>query len=204
MAEDWRLRIDVESEEHGERLGEQLGAVELERDVRDRLGRHIVVSRTGTRMFLYAETEQAAREAGRLVDSLAAEHGGKIESVLQRWDDAAGEWEPVGAAAPESQPATVEAEGEHEPYAEWEVRVSLPSRGDARALAHRLEQEGVPHVRRWSHVLVGTTDEETARAWQERLRTEAPEGSEITVEGTFASIERHNPFAYLSGPISGV
>ena len=201
MAEDWRLRIDVESEEHGERLREQLGAVELERDVRKRLGRHIVVSRDGARLFLYAETEQAAREAGRLVDSLAAEQGAAIESTLQKWDEPAGQWELAGAAigAPEPQD-----DDEHEPYAEWEVRVSLPSRGDARALAERLEREGVPHVRRWSHVLVGTADEETARAWQERLRSEAPDGSEIIVEGTFASIERHNPFAYLSGPISGV
>jgi hypothetical protein len=50
-------------------------------------------------------------------------------------------------------------------------------------------------VRRWKYLFVGAPDEDVARAWAEELRKEAPAGSEVTVEATFASVERNNPFA---------
>jgi hypothetical protein len=88
-------------------------------------------------------------------------------------------------------------------YAGWEVRVELPSRKDARALAERLRDEGVSTVHRWRYVLVGADDENAARELEERLRGEAPAGSKLSVEGTFASVEGHNPFAFFSGLSGG-
>ena len=78
----------------------------------------------------------------------------------------------------------------------------MPSLRGAFALAKRLDAEGVPHVRRWRYVFVGATDEDAANEWAERLRAEAPEGSEVSVETTFAAVERNNPFAVL-GRYSG-
>ena len=88
-----------------------------------------------------------------------------------------------------------DAETAAEGYASWEVRVDLPSHRDAKRLADRLERSGVKPVRRWRYLFVGAADEDSAREWAERLRGEAPDGSEITVEATFLSVERNNPFA---------
>lgn len=49
---------------------------------------------------------------------------------------------------------------------------------------------------------MGATDEDNAKALAERVRGEAPEGSRVSVEGTWAKAyaERPpNPFAVLGG-----
>jgi hypothetical protein len=51
-------------------------------------------------------------------------------------------------------------------------------------------------------LLVGTTDEDSAKALAERIRNEAPSGSEVRAEGTWKAAydERPpNPFAILGG-----
>ena len=61
--------------------------------------------------------------------------------------------------------------------AEWEVRVSLPSREATHELAERLEGEGIPVTRRSTFLLVGAVNQdEAATELAERLRAEAPEG----------------------------
>ena len=85
---------------------------------------------------------------------------------------------------------------------EFEVRVDLPSRHDAVRFAERLQGEGLPAVHRWKFLLVGATDEDSAKALAERIRSEAPSGSRVNVEGTWkaAYAERPpNPFAVLGG-----
>ena len=212
VAEDWRLEIDFDDEQHGERLSEALLTSTLERDVHQRLGERIVVSSDRGRVFLYADTEDAARAAERVVASLADEHGWSTTLALTRWHPDAEEWQAANRPLPQT---PEEREAEHarlleqerrdtseERVAEWEVRVAVPSLRAAFALAKRLDSEGVPHVRRWRYVFVGATDEDAAKEWAERLRGEAPDGSEVTVEATFASVERRNPFAVL-GRYSG-
>ena len=62
-------------------------------------------------------------------------------------------------------------------YAEWEVRVDLPTHKDAVELAERLEAAGItPLVRRWKYLLIGTATDDDARALAERIRAEAPPG----------------------------
>lgn len=77
----------------------------------------------------------------------------------------------------------------------------LPSRHDAVHFSEQLNTEGLPAVRRWKYLLVGATDEDSAKALAERIRGEAPLGSRVNVEGTLAAIyaERPNPFAVLNG-----
>jgi hypothetical protein len=67
-------------------------------------------------------------------------------------------------------------------YAEYEVKVHCSSHRDTVKLADRLRDEGLPVVRRWKYVLVGATDEDSANALAERLRTEAPRGATVTAE----------------------
>lgn len=211
MAEDWRLHVRLGEHKHALAISERLEASELERDVLERLGGKVVVSRDGPDLFLYAETESAAREAERLVRSLLEEHDYAAEVELSRWHPDAEDWEPANEPLPQTEEEREaereelmdreDAESADEGYAEWEVRIELPHRHDAAELEKKLEAEGLPITRRWKYVLVGALDEEAANELAGRLRGEAPPGSNVTVEGTYPSVRNKvpNPFAFLGG-----
>ena len=66
-------------------------------------------------------------------------------------------------------------------------------------LAKRLSDEGIEVRRRWRYLLVGASTEERAAEIAERIRSEAPDGSEVEL-GTagaphpvFLYIEAHKP-----------
>jgi hypothetical protein len=81
------------------------------------------------------------------------------------------------------------------------VQVELPSRDEADRFAERLRSEGLPTVHRAHYVLVGAADEDSARELADRVRSEAPAGSQVAVQGTFKEIadDLPNPFAFLGG-----
>jgi hypothetical protein len=213
MAEDWRVRVTLEGEGSMPWSADRLEARELAQDVASELGDRVAVSRDGGDLFLYADTEAAARAAERVVRADLDEHGWSGTVELSRWHDDAEEWLPPDAPLPSTEAdraaehaRLVEEEDEEtaaEGYAQWEVRVDLPSQREARRLAEALERDGAKPVRRWKYLFVGAPDEDAAREWADRIREEAPPGSNVTVEATFASVERHNPFA-IFGPAGGV
>lgn len=212
MNDEWRLQIEIEDDAHATALGEHLAARELEHDLSNAFEDRVIVSRDGTRLFLYAGSREQVEAVGKLVDKVAAENGWKIESRLRRWHPEAEDWETPDEPLPQSEDSV---EDEHEALVasergrsertgepEYEVRVDLPSHGEAVKFAERLEAEGLPAVRRWKYLVVGATDEDSAKELAERLREEAPEGSEVTAEGSgqVAYAERPpNPFAIFGG-----
>lgn len=209
MAEDWRVKITLADDAGGRSLTDRLAAPQLEREAHELLGQRIAVSRDGADVFLYAETETAARAAEHVAQRLLAEHGVDVPVVLDRWHPEAEEWQPATRplpATPEERAAEHErmisredADTAARGYPRWEVRVELGSRHEAHELSERLDAGGVPHVRRWRYVLVGAVDEDAARALEQRLRDVAPAGSRVSVEGTFTELEHENPFAVFSG-----
>jgi hypothetical protein len=85
-------------------------------------------------------------------------------------------------------------------YPEWEVRLGLPTRHDASALAEQLESEGIPVTRRWRYLLVGAETEDDARALAQRLRDEAPAETELIVEPNGQEVWREmHPYTVLGG-----
>jgi hypothetical protein len=211
MAEDWRVRVTLGEQKDAVALVERLEAMELERDVMERLGGRVVVSRDGPDVFLYADTEDAAREAERVVRSLLEEHAWAGDVDLRRWHPDAEEWKPPEVPLPDTEEERKaerhelmereSAESDAEGFPEWEVRIELAHRHDAVELERRLKSEGLPCTRRWRFVFVGAQNEEEANDLAERLRGEAPPGSKVTVEGTFESVRSRvpNPFAFLGG-----
>lgn len=211
MAEDWRLHIRLGEQHHAIEISERLHASELEHDVLERLAGRVVVSRDGPELFLYAQSESDLRDAEKVVRSLLETHDFAARTEMSRWHPDAEEWEPLG----EPLPATEEerdaerdelmeredAESKAEGFSEWEVRIELPGRHEATELEAKLEAEGLPVTRRWKYVLAGALDEDAANELADRLRTEAPQGSKVTVEGTYASVRNKvpNPFAFLGG-----
>ena len=206
MGEDWRVRVKVEDTGGlGPWSADRLEARELAEDVGRELGDRVAVSRDDGELFLYADSEEAARAAEREARADLQEHGWTGSVELSRWHDDAERWMPPEAPLPAGKAeraaehaqlvAEEDAEAAAEGYAGWEVRVDLPSHRDAKRLADELERDGVKPVRRWKYLFVGAADEDAAREWATRLRAGAPEGSTITVEATFQSVERNNPFA---------
>lgn len=212
MAEDWRITIDFDDEGDGTQLVEWLAARRFESEELDRLGGRVAVSRDGPRVFLYADTEELARDADGIVRALLSSEGRAAAIALERWHPVEQDWKDAGIPLPhtaeeveaehERQQAREAAESLESGHAEWEVRVSLPSREATHDLAERLEAEGVPVTRRSTFLLVGAVNEDEATALAERLRTEAPEGASVEVEPGGAmvwEVSPRNPFAVFGG-----
>jgi hypothetical protein len=192
MADDWRLKAEMESDGLVGRLVELLRARSLAEDLRERLGSRLVVSHNGPELFVYGERREDIEQAQRVVEDLAREHDLDVRTTVQRWHPVEEEWEDASVPLPDDpediqrelarRDAEDEAESEEQGYPEWEVRLTLPSPREARELAERLEAEGIPVVRRWRHVLVGAETESDAQVLAERLRGEAPPGTEFHIE----------------------
>jgi hypothetical protein len=212
MSDDWRLRIGLHESGHGHKLTERLEASELEHDLETEFHDRLVVSHDGDQVFCYAGSREQAERAETLVRSLAANHGLHADLELRRWHQSAERWEDPDVPLPQSD---AERSAEHEAvvqserqelrargYPEFEVRVDFGSHREAVAFAEKLRQEGLPSVRRWKYLVVGVTDEDSAKALAERLRGEAEPGTTVTAEGSgrvaYDETPR-SPFWFLGG-----
>ncbi|HSE80793.1 MAG TPA: hypothetical protein VLA87_03735 [Gaiellaceae bacterium] len=212
MAEDWRITVDFDDEGDGTQLVEWLAARRFQSEERESLGGRVAVSRDGPRVFLYADTEELAREADGIVRALLSSEGRQARLALERWHPVEQDWKDANVPLPRTegevdaerrrQQAREEAESLESGHAEWEVRVSLPNREATHELAKRLEAEGIPVIRRSTFLLVGAVNQDEAAALAERLRTEAPQGAAVEVEPGGAmvwEVSPRNPFAVFGG-----
>jgi hypothetical protein len=212
VADDWRITVDFDDEGNGTQLVEWLAARRFASEERDQLGGRVAVSRDGARVFLYADSDSLARDADGLVRSLLSSESIPARIALERWHPVEQDWKDANVPLPQTEE---EIRAEHERQqereaaeslstgeAEWEVRVSLPSRDATDELADRLEAEGIPVTRRSTFLLVGAVNRDEAQALAERLQDEAPEGAEIHVEpggGMVWEVSPRNPFAIFGG-----
>jgi hypothetical protein len=185
VADDWRVTVTFHEEAHAGRALSSLHEHEAEDDVRRRLAHRVAVSADGPRVFLYAGTENAGREADRVVREVLAQHDLEADFALDRWHPIEEKWESADVAMPQTGD---EREAEHQRleqeetresvstgHAQFEVRVELPSHHDAVHLADRLQAEGRPVIRRWKYLVLGANDSDDAEALARLIRQEAPE-----------------------------
>lgn len=206
MADEWRVEVDLDDEQHGFTLGERLRSLDLDDEARERLGDRVIVTRDGPRMFLYAGTEEQVREAERVARELVASEGLTARVAVTRWHPVEEAWKDPSVPLPatgkeraleERRREAVESRaGQHE----WEVRVDLPSLSETSELAAGLKDEGLDVHRRWKHVLVGAPTESRAAELAERIRAQAPPGAQVHVahapggpHPVFLYIEAHKP-----------
>jgi hypothetical protein len=192
VEDEFRVEVELDDEQHGYSLGERLRALDLDDDARARLGGGVVVTRDGSRVFLYAGSDGQAREAERVVRELIAAEALTAEVAVTRWHPLEERWEDASVPLPTTEAerrdelarreADEAGEAEAEGRYEWHVVVHLAGRDEAGGLADRLAAEGVPVARRWRWVVAGALTEERAHELAERVRAEAPEGSEVSVE----------------------
>lgn len=216
VAEDWRVAFTLRPEEPG-RIADALQGLHeraLEHDAAERLGGRIAVSRDDEHLFLYADSEPAAREARDVVSELLGEHDltAEDEPPIERWHPVEQRWEDASVALPataaelrqehDRREADEAAEAEETGFAPWEVRVEFASHEEAGAFADRLEHDGLPVVRRATFLLVGADDQDEARALALWLHDELPPSARILVEpggSEIWEVAGNNRFAFLGG-----
>ena len=189
---DWRVTISLSGQADVEQARQSFSEQEVEQDVRDKLGRNIVVGAGDSQIYLYAGTELAAREAERTAREVLGQLGIEAEFALHRWHPIEEEWQSPDVAMPQTE---AERQAEHQRLeaaetvesldfgsAQFQARAELPSHRDAVALADKLQAEGYPVVRRWKFLIVGANDDDDARALAEHIRQEAPAGAEVIAE----------------------
>lgn len=209
--DDWRLQVDFVAENAADGLQDELDAEELEHDLSEAFQDRVIVSRNETCLFLYAGDREQAERAQVLVEKLAREDEEEIRIDFRRWHPLSEIWEAADKPMPDEpdeeraeRQVAIERElkeTEERGYPLFEVRVDLPSRGEAERFADQLRVEGLPVAHRWKYLLVGAIDEDHARELADRIRTEAPPGSHIVAQGTLQSTyaQVRKPFAFLGG-----
>jgi hypothetical protein len=191
--EDWRVEVELDDEEHGYSLGERLRALDLDDEARKRLRRGVVVTRDGSKLFLYTATGDDADEAARVVRELVTAEGVTAEIRTTRWHPVEEAWEDSSLALPhteaerererelrdEREQREVEAGGTYD----WRVHVQVSDRAEAAAIEERLRDEGLPVERRWRYLTIGALTDEQASELGSRLQDQLPT-AQIRVEPT--------------------
>jgi hypothetical protein len=190
--DDWRIRVEVEEEEHATGLLDRLGG-ELDKEARelasDLESKRLVVSRDGATIFVYAATRAEADSAHAVVEAQLRAHGIEAKtSQVEHWIDEEDRWDddPPGE--------TWEEEELDRGFAPWEVRVECASRQEANELSEQLESEGYKPERRFNYLIVGAASRVDADALATRLHGEVEAGGEVVLEA-----EPSNPFAIFGG-----
>jgi hypothetical protein len=207
MDDEFRVEVELDDDEHGYSIGERLRALDLDDDVRERLGSRVLVTRDGSRLFLYTATEEQAREAERVVRELIESDDLTAGIAVTRWHPVEEAWKDVSLplpASPEEEQAEdaarAAAEAEEarvEGRYDWEVIAHLPSRDEAVELAQRLTAEGIPVMQRWRYVVAGTLSEDGAFELADRLRAELPREAEVRVDVDLSDVA-HGPLQFLA------
>lgn len=192
MADEWRVEVELDDERHGLSLGERLRSAALDDEARDRLGGRAIVTRDGSRVFVYTATEESAREAERVLRELVDASDASADVWVSRWHPIAETWKDASEPLPQTEADRIaEYRGREAAALEraqrtgempFEVRVDLPRLPDALALVDEMRAQGLPVERRWRHVMIGAPTEERAAELADDLRPRLPEGSEVEVE----------------------
>ncbi len=209
MSDDFRMTIRLPGDDEAAHLVRRLHELRLDESERALLGARVIVSRDDDTVFLYADSADRLHAAEAIV---RRDLGDGADLMLERWHPVAQDWQAVDAPMPETEAEIdaeedrvrerEEAEAEATGYADWEVRVELPSPEETDRFADLLESEGIPLIRRHRFVLVGAASEEDARELAERLRAEAPAGAKVEVEPSGEMVYEvmpRNPFAVFGG-----
>ena len=191
--EDWRVEVELDDEEHGYSLGERLRALDLDDEARKRLGGRVIVTRDGSKLFLYTRTREEADQAARVARELVVAERLTAEIRTTRWHPVEGAWRDAAVPLPRTAPERGRErerrdERERREVAagrgyDWHVHVRVSDRAEAGRLEQRLRAEGLPVDRRWRYLTVDALTEEQAGELAARIRDELP-GAEADVEPT--------------------
>ena len=204
MPDDFRVTVSFDDPATVGWLSDRLRAHRVEDEARVRMGGRVSVSGGGTRVFLYANSAAAAKEAEQAVRGILDEDGLRADFALDRWHPIEERWEDGAQPLPQTASerdaerqrldADEDAESQASGFAEWEVRVDMPTHKDAVELAARLKSEGQKPVRRWKYLVVGANTEDQAHELAKAIQAEAAAAT-VTVEPALGMVQGAVPGA---------
>jgi len=107
--DEFRVEVELDDEEHHLSFSERLRAVDLDDEARERLGSRVIVTRDGSHVFLYANSQASCEEAERVVRDLLTQDDLTAAVRSSRWHPVEEAWKDVSEPLPET-PDAVEAE----------------------------------------------------------------------------------------------
>jgi hypothetical protein len=192
--DEWRVEVDLDDEDAGFTLAERIRTLDLDEEARKRLGGTVTVTRHGPHLFLYATSEEAAREAEGVARELLAAEDVSGDVRVARWHPDAEEWLDESVPLPQTEEqreaerrrheAAEVAEAAEEGEWDYEVHVDPPGHREAVELEEKLKAEGLPTKRRWKHLRIGAPTDERAEEIAAKVRATAPEGTEVSIGAT--------------------
>jgi hypothetical protein len=90
--EEFKVEVELGSDEHGLSFLERLRMLDLDDDARKRLGSRVTVTRDGNFVQLYTHTLADAQEAESTVRQLVSDEHVSAEYTVSRWDSTVQEW----------------------------------------------------------------------------------------------------------------
>ena len=92
MPEEYKVEVELGSDEHGLSFWERLKTLDLDDDARKRLGSRVTVTRDGNWIQLYTGSLTDAQEAERTVRQLVADDHVAAEYSISQWNADAQQW----------------------------------------------------------------------------------------------------------------
>jgi hypothetical protein len=191
--EDWRVEVELNDDEHGYSLGERLRALDLDDEARERLGEGAIVTRDGSKLFVYTATGEDAEAAAAVVRELLDDERLTAEIRTTRWHPVEEAWQDASEPLPrtaEDRDRELEERDERERREvaagegyDWRVHVRAPDRAAAARLEERLREDDLRVDRRWRYLTIGALTEEHAAELASRVQDELP-GAEVEMDPT--------------------
>ena len=189
--EDWRVEVELNDEQHGYSLGERLRALDLDDEARKRLGRRVIVTRDGSKLFLYTSTQEEANEAASVVGELVSAERLTAEIRTTRWHPLEEAWEDASVPLPRTEAEQARERNRCEERErlevaagggyDWHVHVRARHRAEAAGLEQQLRERALPVERRWRYLTIGALTEAKAGELASEIRAELPE-AEVGIE----------------------
>jgi hypothetical protein len=179
--DEWRVEVELDDERHGYSLSERLRAHDLDDEARQRLASGAIVTRDGSRLYVYTTSEAAAREAERVLRELVEADRLTADINVTVWDEERDAWlDAVGGEVVEDPRADEEGP-------EYFVLVESEDQARLEELGARLKGEDRPVELRRGMLLVGSFDDEEVEALAERLRGEIGDAGRVQVRADIFS-----------------
>jgi len=208
VSDDWRVTIELSE---GGRWNDIVKELHEDEVARAAHGQRVALSYDHETLHAYGDAQDAVEGTRDAILRVLGDRGVEPRRLaVERWHPEEERWEDASVPLPGT-PEEVQAEhsrlqadeaaeSAESGGAEWEVDAELPSRHAAAELEDRLASEGLPVRRWWRVVRVGAATEDDAKALADRIRAEAPAGTEVRAEGAAAeawAVVR--PFPELGG-----
>jgi len=112
--EDWRLKVELDIDEHRGRLDHLLGRVrdpQVVQDIGKAVPHDVAITHDGSVLFAYAASEDGVRTARSAIESVLASDGVSASISVSHWDPARDKWRQVDPPLDaEAQQAEIDAE----------------------------------------------------------------------------------------------